>query len=553
MSFETHKVVNQFDELRGYNLLASDLVMQEALTRAGAEWAQPLLHSYGAQMGSHEAFQQAEEANRHEPELRSFDARGRRIDAVDFHPSWHATLARMRGAGFVSLPFRDARPGRWAVMNAGFYLHSQVESGSACPSIMTLACIPLLQREPWLWPLLEGKLFSDDYDPRDLPIAEKRSIYVGMGMTEKQGGSDVRANSTTATPAGAGGRGGEYLIRGHKWFFSAPMSDAHLVVAQLPDGEGQGGPGCFFVPRWRMDGGKNAIEIQRLKDKVGNRSNSSSEVEFKDAQGFLIGEEGRGIPTIIEMANYTRLACVTSSAAFIRQALVQAIAYTRQRQAFGRPLADQPLMRAVLADLALESEAATVLAMRLAQAFEHEANPAERLWKRLITPAAKFWVCKRAVELTGEAMEVFGGNGYVETGAVGRLFREAPVNSIWEGSGNVMCLDVMRAFAKEPQTVFALLDSFAGDARVDREIARLRNLLQQSDPKSLEGMGRLITQSLVLIVQAALLRQHSPAFVAEAFIATRFGESGWGRVAGAIDTRGIDVQALLDRALPHTS
>jgi len=545
MSFHTHEVFNQFDELQGYNLLTTDTVMQEALARADAGWAQPLLERYGADMGSREAFTQAEEANRHEPELRAFDARGRRIDAVDFHPSWHATLARMRGAGFVSLPFRDARPGRWAVMNAGFYLHSQVESGSACPSIMTLACIPLLQREPWLWPSLADKLFSDEYDPRDRPIAEKRAIYVGMGMTEKQGGSDVRANSTSATPVGAGGRGAEYSIRGHKWFFSAPMCDAHLVVARLPDGS----PGCFFVPRWRADGAKNPTEIQRLKDKVGNRSNSSSEVEFKDAQGFLIGEEGRGIPTIIEMANTTRLACVTSSAAFLRQALVQAIAYTRQRKAFGRTLAEQPLMRAVLADLALESEAATVLAMRLAQAFEQEDDPGQRLWKRLLTPAAKFWVCKRAVELTGEAMEVFGGNGYVETGAMGRLFREAPVNSIWEGSGNVMCLDVMRAMAKEPVAVFALLDGFAGDARVDAEIARVRALLE-AGPQALEGMGRLLTQRLVLIAQAALLRQHSPAFVAEACIATRFGGTGWGSVAGAIDTRAIDVQALLERALP---
>jgi len=549
MAFQTHEVFNQYDELKGYNLFGTDIVLQGAVQRANAGRALPLLDRYGAEIGSREAFEQAAEANLHAPELRAFDARGRRIDQVDFHPSWHAIMARLRNAGFVSLPFDNEHPGRWAAMLAGFYMHGQVESGSTCPSIMTLACIPLLQREPTLWPLLKGKLFSTDYDARDLPIEHKRSIYVGMGMTEKQGGSDVRANTTVSMPVAAGGRGAEYMIRGHKWFFSAPMCDAHLVVAQLPEG----GTGCFFVPRWRLDGSaKNAVEIQRLKDKVGNRSNSSSEVEFKDAQGFLVGEEGRGIATIIEMANCTRLACVASSAGFIRQAVVQAIAYTRQRQAFGRKLAEQPLMQQVLADLALEAEAATTLAFRLAQAFENESDPTERLWKRLVTPAAKFWVCKRAVELTGEAMEIFGGNGYVESGSMGRLFREAPVNSIWEGSGNVMCLDVMRAFAKEPQAVFELLDrlTVARDAPVLREVERLRAMLGVP-PAALEGMGRLLTQRIALVTQAALLRQHAPDFVADAFIATRLADEGWGRVAGAFDGQQIDLQALIDRALPR--
>jgi len=549
MSFQTHEVFNQFDELKGYNLFTTDVVMQAAVKRAQADWALPLLDRYGADIGSTEAFEQAAEANQHTPELRAFDARGRRIDTVDFHPSWHAIMARLRNGGFISMPFSEERPGRWAAMLAGFSMHGQVESGSTCPSIMTVACIPLLQREPTLWPLLKDKLLSNEYDARDLPITQKRSIYIGMGMTEKQGGSDVRANTTSATPVGLGGRGAEYTIRGHKWFFSAPMCDAHLVVAQLPDG----GTGCFFVPRWRMDGGaKNAVEIQRLKDKVGNRSNSSSEVEFLDAQGFLMGEEGRGIATIIEMANATRLACVASSAGFIRQATVQAIAYTRQRKAFGRKLAEQPLMQQVLADLALEAEAGTTLAFRLAQAFENEADPAERLWKRLITPAAKFWVCKRAVELTGEAMEVFGGNGYVESGSMGRLFREAPVNSIWEGSGNVMCLDVMRVFAKEPQAAFELLEQLAAvkDEPVLREVERLRAMLS-AGPAALEGLGRLLTQRIALVAQAALLRQYAPDFVADAFIVTRLSDDGWGRVAGAFDARSIDLQALIERALPQ--
>ena len=460
-------------------------------------------------------------------------------------------MALYRGAGWVSLFARDSRPGRWAANAAGLYLHSQVESGTTCPSIMTWASIPLLEREAALWPALKDKLFSDDYDVRDLPLAQKRSIYVGMGMTEKQGGSDVRANTTAATPLDGGGRGRAYAIRGHKWFFSAPMCDAHLVVARTPDG----GPSCFFVPRWNADGTKNPIQIQRLKDKLGNRSNSSAEVEFLDAQGVLIGEEGRGIPTIIEMAGYTRLACVVSSAGFVRQALVQALAYARQRQAFGRALAEQPLMRSVLADLALESEAALVLSMRLATAFERADDPAERIWKRVVTPAAKFWVCKRAVELTGEAMEVFGGNGYVETGSLARLYREAPVNSIWEGSGNVMCLDVMRAIAREPEAAALLLDELAdagsGDAPLAREVEGLRGLLR-TPPESLEGMGRLLAQRLVLATQAALLRKTAPAGVADAFIATRLGEAAWGRVVGALDARRVDTAALLARALPAT-
>ena len=549
MTWKTHDVFNQFDELSDYNVFDTDAALTEAVSAADAGWALPALDAYGAAIGSAESFRQADEANRHPPELQLFDRRGRRIDQVDFHPSWHALMAKYRGAGWVSLSARDTRPGRWAANAAGLYLHSQVESGTTCPSIMTWAGIPLLERETVLWPALKDKLYSNDYDARDLPLDDKRSIYVGMGMTEKQGGSDVRANTTTATPLEGGGRGRAYAIRGHKWFFSAPMCDAHLVVARTQEG----GPSCFFVPRWKADGSKNPVEIQRLKDKLGNKSNSSSEVEFLDAHGILIGEEGRGIPTIIEMAGYTRLACVISSSGFVRQALVQALAYARQRMAFGRVLAEQPLMRAVLADLALESEAALALSMRLASAFERADDPAERTWKRVVTPAAKFWVCKRAVELAGEAMEVFGGNGYVETGPMARLYREAPVNSIWEGSGNVMCLDVMRAMAREPEAASVLLDELAdagsADAALGREIGALRSLLG-TPPEQLEGMGRLLAQRLVLATQAALLRKTAPSHVADAFIATRLGEAAWGRVVGAFDGRRVDTAALLARALP---
>ncbi len=550
----THEVFNQFAELVDYDLLATDAALREALVRAGAQRSLPRLALYGAQLGCAAAYELAQCANHHAPTLHAFDTRGLRINQVQFHPSWHALLALYRTQGLVAQPFRTANPGRWSAWAAGFYLHGQVEQGSLCPATMTTASIPVLQKEPALWALLQDKLYSDAYDPSDVPLGQKTSAWIGMGMTEKQGGSDVRANTTQATPLGAGGRGGEYLLRGHKWFFSAPMCDAHLIVAQTP----HAGPACFYVPRWRPDGTRNGVHLQRLKDKVGNRSNSSSEVELDDAWGVLMGEEGRGIPTIIEMANTTRLSCVIGSAAIVRQATVQAIAYARQRHAFGKALAEQPLMRAVLADLALESEAALLLAMRLAQAFEHESadssDPLQRAWKRVMTPAAKFWVCKRAVELTGEAMEVLGGNGYIDDGVVARLFREAPVNSIWEGSGNVMCLDVLRAIAREPEAVQALLADWAeggaGEPRMAAELQALRALLA-TPPAQMEALGRVLVARLVVLAQACLLRRHAPACMADGFIATRLGAAGAsGRVVGAIDTRALDVDAVLARALP---
>ncbi|MET0519963.1 MAG: acyl-CoA dehydrogenase family protein [Burkholderiaceae bacterium] len=553
MTWQTHQVSNQVDERVDYNLLSSDAALMEALRRAGAGDFEPRLLDYAARLGSAHSHALAEQANRHTPELNSFDARGRRIDRLEFHPAWHALLAMYRREDLVALPFRDERPGRWTAWAAGFYLHGQIEAGTLCPATMTQAAIPVLQKEPALWARLKDQLLSTDYDERDVPLADKRSIWLGMGMTEKQGGSDVRANTTTATPvanSGLGGRGAEYRLRGHKWFFSAPMCDAHLVVARTEDG----GPSCFFVPRWRPDGTKNPVQVQRLKNKLGNRSNSSAEVEFLDAYGLLIGEPGRGIPTIIEMAGTTRLNCVVGSAAILRQALVQALHYARHRHAFGRPLVEQPLMRVVLADLALESEAALLLAMRLAEAFEHQPHePAQRAWVRLMTPAAKFWVCKRAVALTGEAMEVLGGNGYIDDGIMARLFREAPVNSIWEGSGNVMCLDLLRGIAREPEAFLALLDALAADAagepRLLAELQGLRGLLAQP-PQQLEAQARLLAERLVLLAQAVLLRRRAPDFVAEAFLASRFpgGGARWGAVAGTPDIGGPAVERLLQRA-----
>jgi putative acyl-CoA dehydrogenase len=545
MNWETHEVTNQVDELLDYNLFSTDRALRESLLSGAGRDQVPSLEAYGAWLGQASTYALAEQANRMTPQLRAFDPRGRRIDRVEFHPSWHALMAQLRQQGLVSLPFANAQPGRWAAWTAGFYLHGQVEAGSLCPATMTQAAIPVLRHEPELWGQLQEGLLSNAYDARDVPLAQKASLWVGMGMTEKQGGSDVRANTTSATPVARGGRGAEYRLRGHKWFYSAPMCDAHLVVAREAHGHS-----CFFVPRWRPDGSRNAVQVQRLKDKVGNRSNASAEVEFLDAYGILMGEQGRGIPTIIEMATYTRLNCVVGSAAMLRQGLVQALAYTRQRQAFGRVLAEQPLMRAVLVDLALESEAAMVLMMRLAQAFENEHDPAERAWKRIMTPAAKFWVCKRAVELCGEMMEIFGGNGYVEEGVMGRLYREAPVNSIWEGSGNVMCLDVMRALAREPGAAHALLDELsrdgAGEQRLDAEVQALRQMLA-ADPARLEEQARRFTARLVVVAQACLLRRRAPTEVADSFLASRL-DAHWGRVSGTLQLQGLPVASLLERA-----
>ncbi len=546
MNWTTHHVSNQVDERKDVNLHATERPLLDALARAQTQAYTEHLHDQGQRLGQAHTLELAELANRHPPELRTFDARGRRLDQVSFHPSWHELMAMHRANGLVSMPFASQAPGRWSAWAASLYMATQVEAGTMCPVTMTQAAIPLIAREPELAALTHERLLSAAYDPRDLPIPDKRSIWVGMGMTEKQGGSDVRANETAATPIGGSTR--EFTLRGHKWFFSAPMSDAHLVVAKTPDGA----PTCFFVPRWQPDGRKNPIEVQRLKAKVGNRSNASSEVEFKDAWGIRMGEPGRGIPTIIEMATYTRLNCVIGSAALIRQGLVQALSYTRQRQAFGKRLIEQPLMRTVLADLALENEANVVLMMRLAAAYEHDHDPLDQAWKRVMTPAAKFWVCKRAVELTGETMEVLGGNGYVDDGIMARLFREAPVNSIWEGSGNVMCLDVMRAIGKDPAAAMTLLGSLATAASAHPLVTVALQSLEamvMGDASTLQAMSRVFAQRLVTVAQAALLLQHAPSWVAEAFIATRLTPH-WGAVVGCIDTRQVDVNRLLERAFP---
>ncbi len=544
MNWITHEVTNTVPELKDWNLYTTDVVLQLAVQRGGGQAQEPSLMRYGAALGSEQTIRWAEAANRFKPELRCFDRVGHRVDQVEFHDAWHGLMRMLRAQNLVSQPFSDPRPGAWSAYAAGFSMHAQIEGGSLCPTSMTFACIPVLQKEPALFEPLRARLYSTTYDARDLPIAQKDSILIGMGMTEKQGGSDVRSNTTVATALRGEGRGAEYSLVGHKWFFSAPMCDAHLVVART-----EAGPSCFYVPRFRPDGSRNAVRVQRLKNKLGNGSNASGEVEFQGAWGVMVGDEGRGIPTIIEMAGYTRLHCVLGSAGMIRHGVVQAIHCARHRRAFGKLLVEQPLMQNVLADLALESEAATHLMMRLARAFEPADAPLQRAYQRIVTPAAKFWVCKRGVELAGEAMEVFGGNGYVEDAPMARLFREMPVNSIWEGSGNVMCLDVLRAISREPEAMQALLDELAqqgaGDARLQAPLRALRDALRQP-ADALEAGARRLVRRLVLLVQAALLLNDAPGFVSDAFIASRFDPEGGG-VYGLLP-RQADAAALIERA-----
>jgi putative acyl-CoA dehydrogenase len=541
MNWTTHEVTNQVPPLADYNLFERDVALRAAVEREEAAWHADTLHADGERLGGGDVQVLAELANRHTPELFTHNSRGERLDAVEFHPSWHALLGLLRAEGLHALPFSEPAPGAMAARAAGYFLHAQVESGTLCPTTMTFASIPVLRRETSLFSTLRDKLFSREHDPRDLPLIEKRSMLIGMGMTEKQGGSDVRSNRTRATPAEAPytGRGAAYRLVGHKWFFSVPQSDAHLVLAR-PDGEDA--LSCFYVPRYTPDGKHNGIHVQRLKDKLGNRSNASSEVEFHDAWGVLIGEEGRGIPTIIEMANYTRLDCVIGSAALMRASFAQAVHHARHRSAFGRLLAEQPLMQNVLADLAIESEAATMLMMRLARAYDTEVesvSPLERAWQRIVTPAAKFWICKRTLEFTGEAMEVWGGNGYVEEGPMARFYREAPVNSIWEGSGNVMCLDVLRAFEREAEAAQALLadwrDVAMGAPTLKVALDELLAMLARP-PVEREALARRIAQRLVLLAQAVLMVRHGEAASADAFVATRLGVSAAqsGRVYGTL-------------------
>jgi putative acyl-CoA dehydrogenase len=544
--FDTHTVFNQAPPFADINLFDADPALVEAVTREGAGWAAESLSALGNRLGSAAVLELGRLANAHPPELHGFDRGGHRIDAVEFHPAWHALMAQMIAAGAHAAPWDSARPGAHVARAAQYLLFGQVENGSQCPVTMTFAAVPALRQHPHLAARWLPKILSREYDPRALPMEQKTGVLIGMGMTEKQGGTDVRANTTRATLLDA--EEGTYSIVGHKWFFSVPQSDAHLILAR---GSVDAGVSCFFVPRFLPDGSRNAIRIQRLKDKVGNRSNASSEVEFCDAVGWMVGAPGRGIPTILDMASHTRLDCVLGSAGIMRAALCHALHHARGRAAFGRMLAEQPLMQNVLADLALESEAATVFALRLARCFDEKDDPAQAMLGRLLTPAGKYWICKRAPGACFEAMEAMGGNGYVEDSPLARLYREAPVNSIWEGSGNVMCLDVLRAIGKDPKAARAALAAELAPAcaRVPALAVYAGVLLADLDPATTGEYGaRGLAERLVTAVQAALLVQHAPDFVSRAFIDARIV-----REAGAVYGRlgeGADCRAILARALP---
>ena len=534
----THAVTNQPPALAGYDVAGADTALIEALRREGADWDEPGLRALGALAGSEDAIALGFEANRFAPELRTFDRFGNRIDEVAFHPAWHRLLEIAVRNGLHGAPWRDPRPGAHVARAARFTVWSQVESGHGCPISMTYAAVPVLQRRPELAALFEPVLTSTTYDPGLRPLRAKDGALCGMAMTEKQGGSDVRANTTRAEPFD----GDTYAVTGHKWFCSAPMSDAFLVLAQAPDGLT-----CFFLPRVLPDGTRNAFHLQRLKDKLGNRSNASSEVELDGALALRIGDEGRGVPTIIEMVVHTRLDCIAGGASLMRQAFVQAAHHARHRRAFGALLVDQPLMRNVLADLALESEAATALLMRLAGAVDR----GETAFARLGIALGKYWVCKRAPAQVGEALECLGGNGYVEESIMPRLYREAPLNSIWEGSGNVNALDLLRALARQPASLdayFAEVNAAdGGNPHLDRTSAALRDALERGVD---EAQARRAVERMALALQASLLVRYAPPAVADAFCASRLGEDGgfaFGTLPASADTRSI-----VDRAWPGT-
>jgi putative acyl-CoA dehydrogenase len=540
----THTVFNQPPPFEDVNLFTSDRVLTEALRREGAGWAEERARAFGEIVGRRETVAWGFQANEHPPVLRTHDRNGNRIDEVEFHPAWHALMALGVEHGLHALPWREPRSGAHVARAAMFMLLAEVEAGVGCPLSMTYSAVPALRLQPELAAEWEPRLTSTAYDPRPLPAPEKAGALCGMAMTEKQGGSDVRANTTTARPAGDGYEITGYEITGHKWFCSAPMCDAFLVLAQAP-----AGLSCFLLPRFTSDGERNRFHLQRLKDKLGNRSNASSEVEFRAAWARLVGEEGRGVQTILEMVNHTRLDCVIGAAAGMRWGTARAIHHAAHRRTFGKRLLDQPLMRNVLADLALESEAATTAMMRLARAYDAE-NAEEAPFRRLATAVLKYWICKRAPVHAAEVLECLGGNGYVEEWGMARLYREAPLNSIWEGSGNVQCLDVLRAIQKSPESLQALLaeiwEARGGDHRLDIYVNELR--AQLGNTEDLELRARRLVERLALALQAALLVRHAPAESADAFCASRLAGDG-GRAFGTLPA-GTDFGAILERAFP---
>jgi putative acyl-CoA dehydrogenase len=532
---QTHEVLNQVPPLQDYNLFEQDRVLREAVVREAGDWGLEQLTEFGAVVGGR-PLQLGVLADRNPPTLRTHDRYGRRIDQVEFHPAWTELLHLGIRAGIPSLPWREPRAGSHVVRGALLILLSQAEAGVMCPVSMTYACVPSLRRSPEL---------AAEWEPRILDPNPESSALIGMAMTEKQGGSDVRANTTRADPLG----GGSYEITGHKWFCSHPVSDAFLVLAQAP-----GGLSCFLLPRQLPDGSKNGFRIQRLKEKLGTRALASAEVEFDAATAWLIGEEGRGVPTIIDMVNHTRLDCVLGSAAGMRKAVAEATHHAAHRATFGKLLMEQPLMQNVLADLCVESEAATQLSIRLARAYDPGEDTS---FRRLATAVAKYWICKRATPHAVEALECLGGNGYVEEFSMARLLRDSPLNSIWEGSGNVIALDVLRGLAKNPGAFNALMAEIdfarGSDDRLDAASDEVRREMLDlaADPQTAEYVARRHVERLAVALQGSLLVRHSPPEVAEAFLATR-AAGDQGQAFGTLPT-GIDCQAIIDRHRPRVS
>ncbi len=553
---ETHAVTNVASELEDYNLYRCDTALVEAVAREGGGWGHEELSDFGAQIGQADYLQLGQLANRYPPELATHDRFGRRIDEVRYHPAYHRLMATAIQNGLHSAPWTHPRSGAHVVRGAKVFMHSQVEAGHGCPITMSFASIPSLRAQPELAALWEPKVLARDYGPRNVPAEQKRAVTVGMGMTEKQGGSDVRANSTVAQALGEAGGGQLYALTGHKWFLSAPMCDLFLVLAQTG-----AGVSCFLVPRWLPDGAKNALNVIRLKDKMGNKSNASSEVEFRGAQGWLVGEEGRGVATIIEMVSLTRFDCMGSSAGLMRAGLANVIHHCSQRAAFGARLIDQPLMKNVLADLGLEYEGGIAFAMRMARALDRrEQDPHEANLLRLATAVGKYWNCKRAPAHSYEVMECIGGSGVMEDSIFPRLYREAVINPIWEGSGNVQCLDVLRAMSKSPAVVHSFLSECdqarGGHAALDAHLDRLSQTVQglaRLDPDQMQFGARALVEDMALAFQSALLVRHAPNGVSDAFCASRLnsrGQHNYGNLP-----QGTDVDGILERADParHTA
>src|SRR3954466_3134936 len=517
----THEVSNQPPPLVDYNVFEADDVMKEAVRREGAGWATDKISEVGEIAGRGDVIELGRLANENPPKLRTHDRYGNRVDEPEFHPSWHELMRLRIGHELHSLPWREPQPGAHVARAAAFMCFSQAEAGVGCPISMTYSVVPALRKQPELAEEWEPRILSDVYDPRQIAAREKEGSLLGMGMTEKQGGSASRDNTTVGKPINGGGPGAEYEITGHKWFFSAPQCDAFLVLAQA-----EGGISCFLMPRRLPDGELNRFRLQRLKDKLGNRSNASSEIEFDGALARLVGEEGAGVRTIIEMVNHTRLDCATGSSTGMRHGVAMAINHADNRATFGKLLVEHPLMQNVLADLAVESEAATISSLRLARAYDEgiAGDDEAQAFKRIANAVLKYWICKRGPSHAVECQECVGGNGYVEESGMPRLYREAPLASIWEGSGNVQCLDVLRAMVKNPDSVEALANEVGEGAtlepRLDRFAARLRQDLQ-TDPATLESRARSLVERMALALQGSLLVRFGDEAVAEAFSASR--------------------------------